>query len=222
MEDNGERYYYDIEGNLVKNEWVDDGYDEVFCGENGAIVTNGIAGISMEEGLYFVDENGWVKVDKNGTMKNGFLTYVIENGKVTEIKVEEAATPSNASNVKDLADGLDITLGQLNQEQKVDYADKLSAGITGLNAAEKSQLDDAILEKADTLLCEIYGTEVNTEVSAEDDVDDAVLLAASDIKVKGALAAAGITSENAESDVQVKLTQIAAQQQRAQAHQREF
>lgn len=210
VEDNGERYYYDIEGNLVKNEWVDDGYDEVFCGENGAIVTNGIAGISMEEGLYFVDENGWVKVDKNGIMKNGFLTYVIENGKVTEIKVEEVATPSNASNVKDLADGLDITLGQLNQEQKVDYADKLSAGITGLNAAEKSQLDDAMLEKADTLLREIYGTEVNTEVSAEDDVDDAVLLAASDIKVKGALAAAGITSENAESDVQVKLTQIAA------------
>lgn len=215
--ENGNRYYYDSNGKLAKNQWVKDTLGEVFCGEDGAIVTNGIAGISMDDGLYFVGEDGTVNKDKNDAVKNGFITYTVVNGKVTELKVEEVATPSNAASVKDLADGLQIAGSQLDAGKRTEYADKLSDGISSLSAAEKTKLDDAVIEKVDDLLCEIYGVSAKVEPDSEDGVDEAMVISASDVDVKGVLAAAGITSENAGSEVQVKLTQLAASASNATA-----
>lgn len=216
----GKRYYYDNDGNIVKNAWVEDSIGKVFCGEDGMIVTNGIAGKSMEDGLYYVDADGFVQADKNETIKNGFITYTIVNGKVTELTVDEnVATPSNASKVTELADGLEIALSRLTDKQKTAFADKLSVGIGALSENEKNQLDDATIEKTDELLAEVYGISAEIDVTAEEGVEDSLTFGSSDVTVKGALAAAGIKSEDvaAGKEVTVKITQLAASASNATA-----
>lgn len=60
MEENGKLYYYDSEGEKVFNQWAYLNEDDewVFCSADGSLITNGIAGISMDDemGLWYMNE----------------------------------------------------------------------------------------------------------------------------------------------------------------------
>lgn len=207
LEKNGRLYYYDDGGELVKNQWVERGLKPVFCGEVGALVTNGIAGIPNDDegmGLWYVDDKGHL-TDITDTITIGMMRYTLVDGKVKNTGVvEEIATPSNASDVKNFVDGLSIHANDtsiIDNKKKTELADKLVDGLNNLlDTKQKNNLHDSVIEKADEVLKEVYTGEITTSLK-NDTEDDAI----EEVSAKGLLAAAGLTSEN-QKNVELKIT----------------
>ena len=207
LEKNGRLYYYDDGGELVKNQWVERGLKPVFCDEVGTLVTNGIAGIPNDDegmGLWYVDDKGHL-TDITDTITIGMMRYTLVDGKVKNTGVvEEIATPSNASDVKNFVDGLSIHANDtsiIDNEKKTELADKLVDGLNNLlDTKQKNNLHDSVIEKADEVLKEVYTGEITTSLK-NDTEDDAI----EEVSAKGLLAAAGLTSEN-QKNVELKIT----------------
>lgn len=104
VERSGKLYYYvnayDDEGEwtgnkLANSEWVERGRKDVYCDSTGALVTDGIAGKSMNEGgLWLVDKKGYKRKDYSGTYTVGMNQYTIKNGEVTGIEIMKVEAPS--------------------------------------------------------------------------------------------------------------------------------
>ena len=98
VERSGKLYYYvnaydderrvELEINLRNSEWVERGRKDVYCDSTGALVTDGIAGKSMNEGgLWLVDKKGYKRkiIQERNTV--GMNQYTIKNGEVTGIEI---------------------------------------------------------------------------------------------------------------------------------------
>jgi len=200
--------YYDENGEKACNQWVDDWYyGPVFCDAQGNLVTNGIAGISLEDenGLWLVDEKG-MTTDFTGTKEFGMTVYTIVDGEVVDIQTKKVPTPSNAAAVEELADSLNASMSQLTDEQKTEFGDKLAAGITGLGSAEKEKLSNDVIAKADRVLKGLYNVEPQMDVAVDGEIDDAMVLS-DNFKAQGLIAASGYTSKDEGSEICLKVNQ---------------
>lgn len=220
VERSGKLYYYvnayDDEGEwtgnkLANSEWVERGRKDVYCDSTGALVTDGIAGKSMNEGgLWLVDKKGYKRKDYSGTYTVGMNQYTIKNGEVTGIEIMKVEAPSGVTSVELFTDGLELVVNgdTATDEQKTDFADKLVTGMNNLTTAQQNTLHDDVIAKADEALKAVYKVEPEVKCEAADDVDSDKQVSA--ISAKGLLAAAGLTSKNADS-VELRITQQVAQ-----------
>lgn len=207
-EENGLWFYYDENGVMVKNQWVVKNGKPAFCGSDGVLAVNGIAGISMndEDGLWLVDADGARRTGFTGIETIGMMAYIVENGRVIDMETVKTATPSNATEVKKLADSLDISMDALNDDEKAGFADMLSAGITAMKDSEKEALEESTLEKIDRLLKDIYGIEADVQVKTDGEIADEDLLEDT-VKAVGLLAASGINSASEDTKIRLEITQ---------------
>lgn len=220
VERSGKLYYYvnayDDEGEwtgnkLANSEWVERGRKDVYCDSTGALVTDGIAGKSMNEGgLWLVDKKGYKRKDYSGTYTVGMNQYTIKNGEVTGIEIMKVEAPSGVTSVELFTDGLELVVNgdTATDEQKTDFADKLVTGMNNLTTAQQNTLHDDVIVKADEALKAVYNVKPEVKCEAADDVDSDKQV--SKISAKGLLAAAGLTSKNADS-VELRITQQVAQ-----------
>ena len=220
VERSGKLYYYvnayDDEGEwtgnkLANSEWVERGRKDVYCDSTGALVTDGIAGKSMNEGgLWLVDKKGYKRKDYSGTYTVGMNQYTIKNGEVTGIEIMKVEAPSGVTSVELFTDGLELVVNgdTATDEQKTDFADKLVTGMNNLTTAQQNTLHDDVIVKADEALKAVYNVKPEVKCEVADDVDSDNQV--SEISAKGLLAAAGLTSKNADS-VELRITQQVAQ-----------
>lgn len=164
VERSGKLYYYvnayDDEGEwtgnkLANSEWVERGRKDVYCDSTGALVTDGIAGKSMNEGgLWLVDKKGYKRKDYSGTYTVGMNQYTIKNGEVTGIEIMKVEAPSGVTSVELFTDGLELVVNgdTATDEQKTDFADKLVTGMNNLTTAQQNTLHDDVIVKADEAL----------------------------------------------------------------------
>lgn len=177
VERSGKLYYYvnayDDEGEwtgnkLANSEWVERGRKDVYCDSTGALVTDGIAGKSMNEGgLWLVDKKGYKRKDYSGTYTVGMNQYTIKNGEVTGIEIMKVEAPSGVTSVELFTDGLELVVNgdTATDEQKTDFADKLVTGMNNLTTAQQNTLHDDVIAKADEALKAVY--KVEPEVKCE-------------------------------------------------------
>lgn len=206
----GKWSYYDENGEKACNQWVpiwNYYYDYAFCDVQGNLVTNGIAGISLEDenGLWLVDEKG-MTTDFTGTKEFGMTVYTIVDGEVVDIQTKKVPTPSNAAAVEELADSLNASMSQLTDEQKTEFGDKLAAGITGLGSAEKEKLSNDVIAKADRVLKGLYNVDPQMDITVDGEIDDAMALS-DNFKAQGLIAASGYTSKDEGSEICLKVNQ---------------
>lgn len=213
MEENGKYYYYDNNGDKVIGAWV---YPSVggmlFCGpDDGAIITNGIAGISMSDmdGLRYVGEDGRVDYDYSGFYDDGKQIYEVDKGYVESI-IEKIDTPSNPEEITDRIEEMEDSMEEMSEGQFMYYADKIMDGLSSLPEDERANLSTDMIEKIDKVLKYAYDVENEKYVkfAFADDVDSATLLSADDINVTGILAAAGVKSDSVDNTkIELKITQ---------------
>lgn len=183
VERSGKLYYYvnayDDEGEwtgnkLANSEWVERGRKDVYCDSTGALVTDGIAGKSMNEGgLWLVDKKGYKRKDYSGTYTVGMNQYTIKNGEVTGIEIMKVEAPSGVTSVELFTDGLELVVNgdTATDEQKTDFADKLVTGMNNLTTAQQNTLHDDVIVKADEALKAVYNVKPEVKCEAADDVD---------------------------------------------------
>ena len=222
VEKNGKLYYYvyayDDEGEwtgnkLASSEWVERGRKDVYCDSTGALVTDGIAGRSMDDegGLWLVDKKGYKRTDYSGKYTVGMNEYTIKDGEVTDIEIVKVEAPSNIESVEAFTDGLELVVNgdAATADQKTDFANKLVTGMNSLTTAQQNTLHDDVIAKADEALKAVYNVEPEVNCEAADDVDFDNKVG--EISAKGLLAAAGLTSESETNSVELRITQQVAQ-----------
>lgn len=221
VEKDGKLYYYldaydedEWTGNkLAKGEWVERGMQDVYCDNAGALVTNGIAGKSLNDGmgLRLVDKKGYMRTDYSGSWTVGMNQYTIVNGDVTDVKIiNEVATPSDAKKVETFTDGLESVINNENvdPEKKTEFADKLVTGINQLSDAQKNDLHDDVIEKSDKALQQIYNVEPEVESVENDTFEETEKIGK--VTPKGLLAAAGLKSDNNANSVKLQIAQTSS------------
>lgn len=228
VEENGKLYYYDSEGEKVFNQWAYLNEDDewVFCSADGSLITNGIAGISMDDemGLWYMNEKGRIDEEyTNPAYEKGNLVYEIKEGKVISISPKTVKTPSNATELNDRVSEFEKTMSEMSDEQRNEYADKISTGFAGLSKTEKDKVDGKQIEDMDAVLEKAYGVNAEdyVEFSAENDVEKEMILDSDEVKVTGVLAAAGVTSDTLGETRKIKITQLAASASNAAASKNE-
>ncbi len=205
------KWYYYGDNELANSEWIEDtSVGDVFCDSTGALVISGIAGNSMEDehGLWLVDDKGIIDTSFTGKKTFGIFEYQIEEGCVTVVDMVDVATPSNATEVENLVSGASSVMSQMDDAQKNDIADMISAGLSETaNEAVSSELiveADAVLN---AVFGDVHGIETELHFDADEDLgeddDTAVFLSGSDFNVTGIFAAAGYTIAHAEANVPV-------------------
>lgn len=222
-EENGKYYYYDYDGNKVIGEWANAPGDRVFCSSDGSIVTNGIAGISMDDpdGLWYVGADGTVDDDyTNPAYEEGMFIYEIEEGEVISVTVKTIKTPSNATELNNSVEELNKNMNEMTEEQRRAYADKIEEGFAKLSKAEKDKINEKQIEQIDAVLEKAYGVESRTYLqffSEDKDLEEDMALSRKNMKVKGLFAAAGMNSETLDENWELRITQMAVSASNAAA-----
>lgn len=209
----GKWYFNGEDFQMAKNEWNWKLGNLVYCGQDGALVIDGIAGTSLddEEGLWLVDKFGVRMTDFSGEKEYGLVRYTIEKGQVVSQEKIEIATPSNAEQLEKLADSLLMSGDQLSGEEFLAAADMLSSGLADMSVENKKKLDDSTIRKIDEILRNVYGVESEIVLEVDDQVVDNLNWEKTDFI--GIFAAAGINSEmlgkNLEIAIQLKQLPVA-------------
>lgn len=220
VQEDGKWRYWTKDQEWATNQWIGNNNKLFWVGADGVMVTDGIAGTGDDK--WFVNKKGERDTGKNGTAVIDGMEYTFENGKVVAVKLY-VKTPSNATEVKGLADSLLNNMDSLSDEEKVEAADKLMGGIKKLNP---SSMNEEEVLKYDDIFKAVFGNAVNLAPSqdavmgkgAPDDSD----MQLGGYVLKGAYVASGITSEMIEKaggtvDVEYRVEQIATDSNASQA-----
>lgn len=204
VQENGKWFYYNGDGERVRNEWHENKGKEFFCGSDGAVITDGIAG--TEDDLWLVDKAGAKETGFTGKKIFGMIEYTIEQGKVTGQTVVTLHTPSNATELGELADNILGSGSQLTPEQKTAAADMLVEGLTEkMKDSDKKKMTADEVRKIDEALYEAYGlSRISPSIDFDDEIEDEDIINEGATDFYGILAAAGVNSAMLGEDPQIE------------------